>query len=64
MTIEEQVQELIDSIVKDAMTIEFKEAMEPLDGRVTPPLAKMIATVFEVGVRLGASQALIALGPK
>jgi hypothetical protein len=58
MTIEECAHELIDGIVQDAMDKEFKEAIEPFDGRVTPQMAKTIATVFEAGVRVGASQAL------
>ncbi len=61
MTIEDRAQELIDSIVRDAMLKEFEEAMKPFEGRVSPQMAKTLATVFEAGVRVGASQALLRI---
>ena len=56
--VEKQVKYLVESVVKAAMADDYKEAMEPFAGQLTPQMKHMIQTVFESGVRVGASRLL------
>ena len=58
MTIEDQVQTLIDSVVQDAIHDEFDDTVKPFAERISPQLLNTLATVFEAGVEVGASRAL------
>ena len=59
--IETEVAKLIKDIASQAMALEYPEAMEPFKDRVSPQMSHMIASVFESGVRIGVSRALIQL---
>ena len=62
----DQVKELVEEVVIDAMDDDFKEAMKPFEGQLSSQMESMIHTVFESGVRVGASRILgqLATGRK
>ena len=59
--LEDQVKDLVESIVQAAMADEYKEAMQPFDGLIAPQMENTLRIVFESGLRVGASQALIRI---
>lgn len=60
-TTEEKVRDLIAGIVDEAMATDYIDATDSFKDQLTPEMANLIETVFESGLRIGASKMALAL---